>query len=542
MFRHSKHLSLSCLLAASAIAQAPAPGMRLFQGVYSGETKLMDTAGNVVHVFPGTNPALCSHLSANGTLLRTSITDPFPATGVTGKIQRVAFDGTVLWDYELDGPTYFLHHDFCEMPNGNVLAIVWHLKTDVEAIALGRDPALLAHPGFYPDAIVELQQTGPNSAAIVWEWQVWDHMIQDFDPTKPNYGVVADNPGRININFPPVVLTDGDWNHCNGIDYDPINDWIVISAREQNEIWIIDHSTTTAEAAGTTGGLRGRGGDLLYRWGNAEAHGRGGPGDRQLGGQHDPRFIPPGYPGAGNLTLFNNAVPGQVRTSAVYELVLPIDASGNFYPEPNGRYGPLAPVWSYSASTFFFSPFVSSAQRLPNGNTLVCSGAQSLLFEVDPTGNPVWVQTGVHGGPVFQCDYVERNLWASGDSLSVVSGGTVAFDGVFGSPANGNFYMLLGSISGTAPGIQIGNVLLPLNPDFLTFAMVNGLVPAFQGVFQNYAGLLDGDGAMQSQLVVPGGLIPIELAGSTLHFSVFTVDNAVLPVAASNPMPVLLRL
>jgi hypothetical protein len=60
------------------------------------------------------------------------------------------------------------------------------------------------------------------------------------------------------------------WNHMNSIDYNPTFDQIAMSVRGNSEVWIIDHSTTTAQAKGHTGGKYGKGGDLLYRYGNPE--------------------------------------------------------------------------------------------------------------------------------------------------------------------------------------------------------------------------------------------------------------------------------
>src|SRR5690606_7687680 len=151
---------------------------------------------------------------------------------------------------------------------------------------------------------------------------------------------------------------------------------------------LIDHSTTSAEAAGHTGGARGRGGDLLWRWGNPEAYGRGTPLDQQFVGQHDPRFVPPGYPGAGNLTVFNNQYLS--NQSAVFELELPVDAQGMpFIDAGSNVYGPAGPTWMFTEPGFF-SSFVSGSGRLPNGNTLICGGAISKLLEVTPAGQKVW--------------------------------------------------------------------------------------------------------------------------------------------------------
>ena len=97
-----------------------------------------------------------------------------------------------------------------------------------------------------------------------------------------------------------------DWNHTNSVAYNAALDQIMLSVHSFHEIWVIDHSTTTAEAAGSTGGKRGKGGDLLYRWGNPVVYHAGKVSDQQLFGQHHAHWIPPGRPGAGNLLVFNN--------------------------------------------------------------------------------------------------------------------------------------------------------------------------------------------------------------------------------------------
>src|SRR5207253_10929770 len=142
---------------------------------------------------------------------------------------------------------------------------------------------------------------------------------------------------------------------------------------------IIDHSTTTAQAAGHRGGRYGEGGDRLYRWGNPQAYRAGAARDQQLGRQHDAHWIPRGLPGEGHVLLFNNGRgrPGpDGRYSSVDEIVLPVDRKGHYTLKPGAAYGPDKPVWSYSAprKSDLFAPIMSSAQRLSNGNTLVCSG------------------------------------------------------------------------------------------------------------------------------------------------------------------------
>ena len=184
-----------------------------------------------------------------------------------------------------------------------------------------------------------------------------------------------------------------DWTHVNAVDYNAELDQIVISVHEFSEFWIIDHGTTTAEAAGHTGGRRGKGGDLLYRWGNPRVYRAGTKADQTLFAQHNAQWIPRGLPGAGHLLVFNN---GGHRPdgnySSVDELVPPVDGQGRYVLEPGKAYGPKKPVWSYSApkKSDFYAFFISGAHRLPNGDTMICSGPNGTLFEVTPDKEIVW--------------------------------------------------------------------------------------------------------------------------------------------------------
>ncbi|MCR9245986.1 MAG: aryl-sulfate sulfotransferase [bacterium] len=520
----------AAMLGSSALAQAP--GLRIFQPIGPHQTQLVDRAGNVVHSWP-TVGNLSAHIEANGSLVRSQLTGAITVPGATGLIEKLAFDGTVTWSYQVSGPFQYAHHDVEPMPNGNVLIIAWDRYTVPDAIAAGRDPGLITNSDWLPDAILEIQPTGPTSGQIVWEWHMMDHVIQDFDATKPNFGVVANAPDKLDINYPAVVLTDGDWNHFNGLDYDPVNDWIIVSSRAQAEIYLIDHSTTTAEAATGAGGRRGKGGRILYRWGNPEAYRAGTAQNQILDGQHDPRFIPAGWPGAGNVTVFNNRY--QANQSAVHEITIPVDAAGNIVLDPStGRYGPATPGWTFTEPNFF-SAIVSSSERLPNGNTLICSGAQRRLFEVDSQGQTVWSFTYPAANLIFQTHYVDRTMWIDTDELSV-SGSQVEFDHLTGTENAGQMYMLLGSISGTTPGTMVpGGVQLPLNVDFLTSAMVTGWNA---GPFVDTIGVLDASGKGSSSVVAPPGLIPAALVGVDVDFAHLVYDATLTAVRASNPVRV----
>jgi hypothetical protein len=177
--------------------------------------------------------------------------------------------------------------------------------------------------------------------------------------------------------------------HTNGLDHDPVRDLIVLSLRNLNEIWVIDHSTTTEEAKGSKGGKQGKGGDLLMRWGNPQAWGAGEAKDQRLSGQHDAQFIPQGHPGAGNILVFNNG--GKDGTSEVLEIPVVLN---DFV-----KLREVQPVWNYGSKKIY-SSHISGAQRLPNGNTLIASGSDGLLLEVNTEGEEVWEWKSTEKGDI----------------------------------------------------------------------------------------------------------------------------------------------
>jgi hypothetical protein len=460
-------LILSLLSSTTAVAQGtgtPWEGLTLFQPIQSTTTYLIDNSGAVVHTWTGSySPGNSVYLLEDQTLLRATRASNGPGGQTPAGIQLVAWDSTLIWDYHDSNPNRVRHHDVEILPNGNILTIAWQHKTIAEAVQAGRNPATVNGTVFSPDSILEIQPNGPNGGTIVWQWHVLDHVVQDFDPTKDNFGVIGDHPELIDINFPPGVVQNGDWNHLNGLDYNADLDQIIVSAHHQDEIWIIDHSTTTAEAAGHTGGNSGRGGDFLYRWGNPQAYDAGGPADKKLFGQHNPQWIPEGYPGAGNLLVFNN---GNGRPagdfSTVDELTPPVNAQGQYAHTPGSAYGPNSLAWTYQASvpTSFFSSIISGAQRLPNGNTLVCSGIDGWFFEVTSVGDIIWEYDNPFPSPGNNRTFrAERYSFCSTPEgycvTSPNSAGAGALMGWSGSPsfATNNLVLSVTNTPSTTPGL-----------------------------------------------------------------------------------------
>jgi hypothetical protein len=382
-------------------------GQILLAPMWSSVTYLIDSSGTVNHTWPSSYmPGVAVWWLGDGSILRTIRVGVGPGTGgAGGGVQKIQWDGTLEWDFRYNTNGLLTHHDVKSLPNGNVLLIAWETKTRSEAIAAGRNPSYVSNQGLMPDHIIEVQPTGPTSGDIVWEWHVWDHLIQDYDSSKDNYGVVADHPELVDVNY--VTSNQQDWLHTNSIDYNQEFDQILISAHNFNEVWVIDHSTTTEETAGHTGGNSGKGGDLLYRWGNPQAYRAGTISDRKLFSQHDASWIKPGLPDAGDILVFNNGAnrPGS-HYSTVDEITPPVDENGQYFLEPGSAYGPQTQTWIYTASppTSFYASHLSGAQRLSDGNTLICNGESGKIFEVTPEGATVWQNNGM--GEVFKIQYI----------------------------------------------------------------------------------------------------------------------------------------
>jgi hypothetical protein len=415
------------------------PGYVLFNPLLSDTAYLVNNDGEVVHTWQtSTSPGAAMELLPNGNLLRAG-RDPgqlgFRAGGTGGILQELEWDGNVVWEWRLSEKERVLHHDIEVLPNGNVLAIAWEVKSPAEARRAGRRPDLTPEQGLWPDWVLEVEPARPEGGRIVWEWHVWDHLVQDHDPGAEHFGDPAAHPGRLDVNaggHAPAVTPEelaqlqalgyvpgdakpedlrSDFLHTNAVAHHPRLDQIALSVPFLHEIWIIDHGTTTEEARGAAGGRAGRGGDLLYRWGNPSVYRRGGDGAangvQRLFAQHDVRWIPDGWADAGNLTVFNN---GRDRPegawSSVDEWTPPLGADGIYALAAGAPFGPAALAWQYRAPvpTEFFAPFISGAHRLANGSTLVCSGTGGELFEVTREGGIVWEYRSPFSGDVRNAD------------------------------------------------------------------------------------------------------------------------------------------
>lgn len=369
------------------------PGYTLIAPFGGQETFLINLNGDVVHSWKTERtPSQAAYLLPDGCLLRTTkipnVTFKVKG-GPAGGIQKFSWDGELLWDFAISSQRRLTHHDTEPLPNGNVLVVAWDLKTRAEAIAAGRDPQKIEDGVVWSEVVLEIKPDGLRGGIIVWEWHLWDHLVQSFDSSKANFGQPADHPELVDINFAERPIAD--WIHMNSIDYNADLDQILMSGRTFDEIWVIDHSPKPDAAAGHTGGRSGKGGDLLYRWGNPFAYFAGTPFDQVLFGQHDPHWIAKGLPGAGNIMIFNNGSDRDERPfSTVDELVPPLAANGSYQRTPNEPFGPAKLTWTYQDRSHLYSQRISGSQRLPNGNTLICAGETGHVFEVTTGGEIVW--------------------------------------------------------------------------------------------------------------------------------------------------------
>ncbi|MFZ1808598.1 MAG: aryl-sulfate sulfotransferase [Cyclobacteriaceae bacterium] len=367
-------------------------GYTLFAPLNDTKTYLIDNCGRVVNKWKSEfTPGNTAYLLPNGNLLRTK---KLPNTIITGGgggggVELFDWNSNLIWSFELNDEKFRLHHDVAYLSNGNILMIVWELKTQEEALAVGRNPELIPGNGvIWSEQIIEVKPISINSFEIVWKWLLWDHLVQDFDDEKNGFGQVSDHPELVDINYVNQGAIS-DWIHANSLDYNEELDQVVIGSPFFNEFWIIDHSTTMEEAASHSGGNTNRGGDLLYRWGNPKAYKSGTVEDQKLFGQHDVHWIKEQNEQSGNIILFNNNIG--VDHSSV-EVVNPTLNENFGYDLIEQSYGPTTSTITYKSTPAdqFHSRIMGGVQSLPNNNLLICSSLQGLIFEVTPDAEIVW--------------------------------------------------------------------------------------------------------------------------------------------------------
>jgi hypothetical protein len=348
-----------------------------------GVTRLIDLDGEVRHEwpFPGV-PARIIDPALNGGRVGDVGVQLTQVEGSPGGIYgnrtvgQLSWTGEKLWEWgtEAPGGAARQNHDWELLAGGNRLILVTIPR---EVPDLG--PHVVGDQGLY--------EVAPNGS-IVWQWRAGDH-LDEFGFTAVGFDylrrTVARRPddiwGYLEINS-AKTLGPNRWHREDPETvFQPDN--ILISSRKANVIALIDK----------------RSGRIVWRLGpyfdaqpgaeqqRINGHALPRPLD-QISGQHNPHFIADGLPGAGNLLVFDN------------------QGGAGYPPAPLGIYAgsrvlEIDPcteqiVWQYTAEDSgrppwtFFSSFVSNAQRLPNGNTLITEGMHGRIFQITPSGRVVW--------------------------------------------------------------------------------------------------------------------------------------------------------
>ncbi len=357
----------------------------------SNIVSLIDTNNTVLKQWTNLsgNTGYSSYLTEGGILWRSVVAtgNQFSGGGMCGRVQKIAWDGTLLFDYVVSNANECSHHDICPLPNGNVMLIVYEKKTAAEVQAAGGSVNAVR----WTEKIIELKPTGLNTATIVWQWNLWDHLVQNLYPTRANYQTsIVQHPELLNINYNNNIT---DWVHMNGIDYNAELDQIVVSSHFLNEMWVIDHSTTTAQAAGHSGGNADKGGDFLYRWGNPAAYGAAG--STIFNVVHDAHWVPAGCPRAGWLVGFNNK--GVSSNATAVDLFQPPLNGYNYDLTLGLAYAPA--TYGYRHPANGYSSNMGSSQELPNGNMLICLATASKVYEINAAGTQLWSYTSTGAIP-----------------------------------------------------------------------------------------------------------------------------------------------
>lgn len=385
-----KTLGLATALVSGQLAAAPSiypTGVTLYDPakawngyvIFSSpdkQTRLIDMNGNEVKrwdsagfpaalIEPRLNGGKRGHLFVQ--LEDVAIPDTLASAGNGLRNKAVGeldWNGEVVWKWgdQAPGGAAHQHHDQRRLTNGNTLV----LANRVHAI-----------PGFtvlkvIDDVIYEVSPQGK----VAWSWTASEHLAEfGFDAEQLKLVRASKSPDVFHINNLSVVGPNR-WYSEGDKRFHPDN--LLIDSREGNFIAIIDRQT---------GKVAWRLGPNLPKLDGYAPAKVPRPVD-QFSGQHDAHIIPEGLPGAGNLLVFDN------QGEAGYPRVPRSLLSGSRILEIDPLKGEI--VWQYSAldsgqpGWAFYSAFISSARRLPNGNTLIDEGKFGRVFQVTPAGQIVW--------------------------------------------------------------------------------------------------------------------------------------------------------
>ncbi|WP_158784773.1 aryl-sulfate sulfotransferase [Pantoea sp. BAV 3049] len=335
------------------------------------KTHLIDMNGNEVHRWdfesfppwplqPDQARGQHGHILVQKERLQKTSPVANPGNGMlNASVAEVDWQGKVVWQWGSQQSPVHQHHEMRRLDNGNTLIL---------------DAQLRKLPGFdYPIIDNSIDEVSPQGR-VVWHWSAGDNLEQ-FGFTAEQIQMIKDSsdPDFLHFNTASPVGPDR-WFDGGDKRFAPDN--IMLNSRNANVAVIIDRHT----------------GKVVWRIGpEYPALQLGKPLPRPLDqtiGAHDLHIIPKGLPGAGNLLMFDNQgnagfPPSRQGFFSASRIIEVNPVSKQIVWEYDGEKSGQA-IWS------FYSAFISSAQRLPNGNTLIDEGQHGRLFQVTPSGEIVW--------------------------------------------------------------------------------------------------------------------------------------------------------
>jgi len=332
---------------------------------------------------------------------------------------QVDWDGNIVWrfnQYEFiedpgEEPQWMArqHHDY--QREGNPVGyyapglepLTDRGKTMILSHKDIKNPVICDKP-LLDDTIIEVAWEGD----VIWEWVCSEH-FEELGFREDAKNLLFRNP-----NWLKSGSGMGDWMHINSMSLLGPNRWFDAGDgrfHPDNIIWCARESNITAIVEKSTGRIVWRLGPNYDE--TAEL--------RRLGwiiGQHHSHMIPRGLPGEGNILIFDNggwagygspnpgSPTGFRNALRDYSRVLEIDPVS------------LKVIWQYTPveaglpfpvdANRFYSPFISSAQRLPNGNTLITEGSGGRIIEVTAGHEIVWEYISPYWGKMMKINMIYR--------------------------------------------------------------------------------------------------------------------------------------
>jgi hypothetical protein len=349
---------------------------------------VIDMNGNVVKRWEGLNNSAGgpARVLPGGILISAS--GARPPNQESLELVQQDFDGKVIWQFSHneqiktgEGSTIWSarqHHDWQResLPAG-------YYSPESAPVVEGTSTLILTHTNrlqprvadvmLEDDRLVEVSWKGD----VLWEWVASDHIDElGFAPDARKAIKAAQSFNKARGSF--------DWLHINSAHFVGPNRWF-----DQGDMRFAPNNVIISSRQASLLAIVGRDGKIVWRLGPDFSESKELRAIHQIIGQHHAHIIPKGLPGAGNLLVFDNG------GSSGYGFASPIAPDGvGAFARSTSRVVEINPVtlelvWSYT-NPRFFSTNISSAQRLPNGNTLITAGAGGRMFEVTTQGAIVW--------------------------------------------------------------------------------------------------------------------------------------------------------